>query len=271
MLTGPLAATSHAPALPGPSFDAGSLHASTIGRVPLPEHGLELVIADSRIPGAGRGLFACTTTADAPLLPAGTPLCGLAVGTWREEAKGDSAVPFEFTGVEQLVLHEGELAPLERPLRARGDSGLFAHKVVRYGMGGLLVSNRPDPDLPAPSRMFIPTPPAAGGALLSPEEWREQAGQYANDLAYEPELFARGDAYWAYEANSAASNLLTLFWRVRLREEDVDGAQCEWVPDEVMCVTQRDAQPPAQAGVAHELGITYGIEYWRRRRRVESS
>ena len=29
--------------------------------------------------------------------------------------------------------------------------------------------------------------------------------------------------------------------------------------------TQRDATLPAQTGVAHELGVMYGIEYWRRR------
>ena len=92
--------------------DASALR-GVVARVPLPHHGLELVVADSRIPGAGRGLFACTTTAEAQLLPSGTPLCGLAVGTWHAQASGDSAVPFEFTDAEQLVLHAGELAPLE--------------------------------------------------------------------------------------------------------------------------------------------------------------
>ena len=96
----------------GPSCDVGALH-GVVGRVPLPQHGLELLVADSRIPGAGRGLFACTTTDEAQLLPSGTPLCGLAVGTFHAAASGDSAVPFEFTDCEQLVLHEGELAPLE--------------------------------------------------------------------------------------------------------------------------------------------------------------
>ena len=92
--------------------DASALR-GVLARVPLPQHGLELVVADSRIPGAGRGLFACTTTTEAQLLPSGTPLCGLAVGTWHAQASGDSAVPFEFTDAGQLVLHAGELAPLE--------------------------------------------------------------------------------------------------------------------------------------------------------------
>ena len=92
--------------------DASALR-GVLARVPLPQHGLELVVADSCIPGAGRGLFACTTTTEAQLLPSGTPLCGLAAGTWHAQASGDSAVPFEFTDAGQLVLHAGELAPLE--------------------------------------------------------------------------------------------------------------------------------------------------------------
>jgi hypothetical protein len=98
--------------------DASALR-GVLARVPLPHHGLELVVADSRIPGAGRGLFACTTTTEAQLLPWGTPLCGLAVGTWHAQASGDSAVPFEFTDAGQLVLHAGELAPLEVRLDAQ--------------------------------------------------------------------------------------------------------------------------------------------------------
>ena len=34
--------------------DASALR-GVLARVPLPQHGLELVVADSRIPGAGRG------------------------------------------------------------------------------------------------------------------------------------------------------------------------------------------------------------------------
>ena len=65
--------------------DASALR-GVLARVPLPQHGLELVVADSCLPGAGRGLFACTTTTEAQLLPSGTPLCGLAAGTWHAQA-----------------------------------------------------------------------------------------------------------------------------------------------------------------------------------------
>jgi hypothetical protein len=58
-----------------------------------------------------------------------------------------------------------------------------------------MVSNAPGPDLSAPERMFIPTPPEGE---LPPEAWRQQAGQFANDLAFEPGLLARKDAYWVY-------------------------------------------------------------------------
>ena len=136
--------------------------------------------------------------------------------------------------------------------------------MLRYGVGGLLVSNAPGPDLFAPKRMFIPTPPE-GDMPPEAEAWRQQAGQFANDLAFAPGLLAREDAYWVYEQASAASNLLALFWSVRLEEGGGEEPETQWVPGAVMCVTQCDAQLPAQAGVAHELGVMYGIEYWRRR------
>ncbi len=125
-----------------------------------------------------------------------------------------------------------------------------------------MVSNAPGPDLSAPERMFIPTPPE--GELL-PEAWRQQAGQFANDLAFDPGLLARKDAYWVYEQASAESNLLALFWSVRLEEGEGEEEEAQWMPGEVQLVTQRDARLPAQTGVAHELGVMYGIEYWRRR------
>lgn len=137
--------------------------------------------------------------------------------------------------------------------------------MLRYGPPGqqtLMVSNAPGPDLSAPERMFIPTPPE--GELL-PEAWRQQAGQFANDLAFDPGLLARKDAYWVYEQASAESNLLALFWSVRLEEGEGEEEEAQWMPGEVQLVTQRDARLPAQAGVAHELGVMYGIEYWRRR------
>ena len=92
-----------------------------------------------------------------------------------------------------------------------------------------------------------------------------QAGQFANDLAFEPGLLAQKDAYWVYEQASAESNLLALFWSVRLEEGKGAEGEAQWVPGEVQLVTQRDTRLPARAGVAHELGVMYGIEYWRRR------
>ena len=105
-------------------------------------------------------------------------------------------MPFEFADAQGLVLHDGELLPLERLLREQPDAGLYAHRVLRYGLGGLLVSNAPGPDLPAPERMFIPRPLEA--ETLS-QLSLSQAGQFANDLAYDPEILSREDAYWVYE------------------------------------------------------------------------
>ena len=98
--------------------------------------------------------------------------------------------------------------------------------------------------------MFIPTPPEGE---LPPEAWRQQAGQFANDLAFEPGLLAQKDAYWVYEQASAESNLLALFWSVRLEEGKGAEGEAQWVPGEVQLVTQRDTRLPARAGVAHAV------------------
>ena len=253
--------------LAGPSCDASALR-GVVGRVALPQHALELVVADSLLPGAGRGLFACTTSDAAPLLPSGTPLCALAEGEFEAEARGDSAVPFDFTNLEQLVLSsELELVSLDMLLRRHPEAGLFGHRVVRYGQvpgvpssGGLIISS----DATGPDRMFVPRPPAVGGGSeeLPPEAWRRHAGQFANDLAFEAGGLERPDAYWAYEQASAERNLLSLFWSVRLDEE---APSVEWAPEQAWCVTRRDAQLPQSAGVATELGVAYGLDYWRRR------
>lgn len=255
-------------ALAGPSCDASALH-GVIGRVALPDMSLELVVADSLLPGAGRGLFALTTSDKAPLLPSGTPLCGLADGVFEAEARGDSAVPFDFTNPEKLVLSEGTLVSLDMLLRRHPESGLFGHRVVRYGQvpgvpssGGLIISNDP-PGPETPHRMFVPRPPAVGGDMeLPPEAWRRQAGQFANDMAFEAGLLELPDAYWTYEQASEERNLLSLFWSVRL---DGETPSVEWAPDQAWCVTRRDAQLPQSAGVATELGVAYGLDYWRRR------
>ena len=45
---------------------------------------------------------------------------------------------------------------------------MYAHRVLRYGPPGqqtLMVSNAPGPDLSAPERMFIPTPPEGEDAV----------------------------------------------------------------------------------------------------------
>ena len=124
---------------------------------------------------------------------------------------------------------------------------------------------------------------ARQGALV---EWLKGNGVYLSELStwgraahplrvesdttedFEPSgrgLLAQKDAYWVYEQASAESNLLALFWSVRLEEGKGDEDEAQWVPGEVQLVTQRDTRLPAQAGVAHELGVMYGIEYWRRR------
>lgn len=251
--------------LAGPSCDASALR-GIVGRVDMPQHSLALLVADSLLPGAGRGLFACTTSAAAPLLSSGTPLCALAEGAFAPESRGDSSVPFDFTNPEQLVLSsELELVSLDMLLRRQPESGLFGHRVVRYGQvpgipssGGLMISS----DATGPDRMFVPRPPAVGGGAeeLPPEAWWRHAGQFANDMAFESGLLERPDAYWTYEQASEERNLLSLFWSVRLDEET---PSVEWAPEQAWCVTRRDAQLPQSAGVATELGVAYGLDYWR--------
>lgn len=231
-----------------------------LARIPLPDLGVQLVIAQSLCEGAGNGLFAALLdgTAEATL-PAGTPLCGLAEGAFADAAEGDSAVPFAFTDLEQLVLHDGDLAPLERPLRAAADSTLYGHRVLRYGPNdsGLMISAAPGPDLPNVPSMFVPS---ARPTDLPAAAWRMQAGQFSNDLAFAgfDALDGKG-AYWEYEQASAERNLLSLFWSLAL-----DASSNEWRPERVWSVVTEDVRIGA-AGVAHELGTSYGIEYWRRR------
>ena len=87
-----------------------------------------------------------------------------------------------------------------------------------------------------------------------------QAGQFSNDLAFAgfDALNGKG-AYWEYEQASADRNLLSLFWSLAL-----DASSNEWRPERVWSVVTEDVRIGA-AGVAHELGTSYGIEYWRRR------
>ena len=82
----------------------------------------------------------------------------------------------------------------------------------------------------------------------------------SNDLAFAgfDALDGKG-AYWEYEQASAERNLLSLFWSLEL-----DASSNEWRPERVWSVVTEDVRIGA-AGVAHELGTSYGIEYWRRR------
>ena len=92
-----------------------------------------------------------------------------------------------------------------------------------------------------------------------PAATRAQAGQFSNDLAFAgfDALNGKG-AYWEYEQASAGRNLLALLEPRARRVEQ------RWRPERVWSVVTEDVRIGA-AGVAHELGTSYGIEYWRRR------
>jgi len=42
-------------------------------------------------------------------------------------------VPFAFSDAQQLVLHDGELKPLQRAVADSGADEVWAHSVRRYG------------------------------------------------------------------------------------------------------------------------------------------
>ena len=73
-----------------------------LARIPLPDLGIQLVIAQSLCEGAGNGLFAALLdgTAEATL-PAGTPLCGLAEGAFADAA-GDTEMRIEMDKVRMM-------------------------------------------------------------------------------------------------------------------------------------------------------------------------
>eukprot|EP00967_Tisochrysis_lutea_P125518 scaffold211119_cov30-Tisochrysis_lutea.AAC.2 len=54
------------------------------------------------------------------------------------------AVPFAFGDAQQLVLHDGELKPLQRAITDSGASELWAHSMRRYGPNGEGISVVPD-------------------------------------------------------------------------------------------------------------------------------
>uniref|UniRef100_A0A7S3T441 Uncharacterized protein n=1 Tax=Emiliania huxleyi TaxID=2903 RepID=A0A7S3T441_EMIHU len=237
-----------------------AVRASAAVEVPIELLGVTLAVQDSRLPGAGQGLFVSLADgADSATISSGEVLCGYCdESTLVDEATGDKAVPFAFGDAQKLVLLAGELMPLQRAIAGSGASSLHGHAVRRYGPGDAGVSVVPDS---LTQRILVPRP----GAPPASELGRGSLGQFANDLAFERGLLGRRHAALEYETASAASNSLSLVWELTLlppRRGGGGAAGGMLVPSRVVLVTSRDISLTA-GGSAVELGCHYGLQYWR--------
>ena len=86
------------------------MRASAAVEVPIELPGVTLAVQDSRLPGAGQGLFVSLADgADSATISSGEVLCGYCdESTLVDEATGDKAVPFAFGDAQKLVLLAGE-------------------------------------------------------------------------------------------------------------------------------------------------------------------
>ena len=214
--------------------------------------GLTLLVADSLIADGGRGLYARLRDGVEELeIPSGTHICGYCFGRWTDSATGDKAVPFAFTDAQRLVMWGGELRPLQAAVAESGATGLFGHKVLRYGPNGIGVMVSIDEG--TTERILVPDDAnLADTTRLS----LSTIGQFVNDLAFDGVAALEAqDAMWEYEKRSEKANVLTLAWDLELDGETL-------VPRELQLVTARDLRF-AEPGACIELGLHYGVEYWR--------
>lgn len=276
--------------VPGPSIQAPT---AVETKVHIAELGVVLQVAQSLVAPGERGLFirlADDFPRDHVVLPAGRPLCGYCGGAnvFTDAVRGNMAVPFAFDSAQSVVLYHGELRPLQQVVTESGADGVYAHRVQRYGPGGAGVMVTRDEAVTR--RVLVPDEARAAAAGGVPGCTREGVAQFCNDHAYSPDLLERKEAGWTYERASFERNLLILAWSLRpsSRDEPLDepvhdptpwadrpqgsspaqGARATTLVPGAMCaVLARAARLDRSAGSV-ELGLHYGIDYWRQRRDV---
>lgn len=225
----------------GPISDFSLMEAGCV----IEDLGLEVLIGQSTVPNAGRGLFiALQEGVEEVTLPRGTPICGYSKGTFTDEGEGDKTVAYAFQSMYTGVIYNKQITSLKKLVQSMRNttedvSVLIDGHLVFFDDETQELCITPTDNYP--NRYFIP---------FEVQEWSPASfGTQANDLGYQPELDNIDD----YIENSVKHNILQIVWRMEFTEG-------RFIPTWPVVILNRDIRFTNVFPM--EVGIHYSWNYW---------
>ena len=225
----------------GPTSDFSFMEAGCV----IEDLGIEVLVGESTVPGAGRGLFvALQEGVQEVTLPRGTPICGYSKGNFTSEGEGDKTVAYAFQSIYTGVIYNKQIISLKKLIQSMINStddisGIIDGHSVLFDNESQDLSITPTEDYR--NRYFIP---------FELREWSPASfGTQANDLAYHAHIENFDD----YIQSSVEHNLLHIVWRM----DFIDG---KFKPTWPVVIVNRDVR--FTNAIPMEVGIHYSWNYW---------